>query len=185
MAGMEIAVNTQSALHAQYEGLAGMPGFFRVSVCAIFIGACLLAGKANASDSEALPGFNIEGAFCGIGHTNAKTAEITPQIVETETPAPTGPLLAQSTLKGLMKCHSDISLKDDGAGNHPCHQMKCCDTTSPGDSALGGSLSWAYVMQTGRCDNYQPASIAFGSNTVTPLSRPDAPELRPPASITV
>lgn len=185
MAGMEIAVNTQSALHAQYEGLAGMPGFFRVSVCAIFIGACLLAGKANAFDSEALPGFNIEGAFCGIGHTNAKTAEITPQIVETKAPAPTGPLLAQSALKVPMKCHLKMRFIGAAADSHPCHQMKCCDATSPGDSATGGVLAWAYVMETARADKYQQATLTFGANVIIPLSRPDLPELHPPASFTV
>lgn len=161
-----------------------MPGFFRVLVCAIFIGACLLAGKARAFDTEALPGFNIEGAFCGIGHTKAKTAQTPPKIAQTENPATTGHLLAQSALKRLMKCHLNIRLTG-GADNHPCHQMKCCDATSPGDSVPGASLAWVFVMETARADSRQPTAMIFGANVIVPLSRPDSPELHPPASITV
>lgn len=162
-----------------------MPGFFRVSLCAIFFGVCLLAGKASAFDSEALPGFNIEGAFCGIGHANAKTAQTPSKIVETEIPAPTGSILAQSALKGPMKCHLKMRFMGAAADSHPCHQMKCCDTTSPGDSATGSVLAWASIMETARADKYQQATLTFGSNVIIPLSRPDLPELHPPASFTV
>ncbi|MBF0293413.1 MAG: hypothetical protein HQK86_14785 [Nitrospinae bacterium] len=160
-----------------------MPGFFRVSVFAVFLATCILAGKANAFDSEALPGFNIEGAFCGISHTKAKTAQTPPKIEQTENPATKDPLLAQSAVKGLMKCHLNIRLA--AADTHPCHQMKCCDATSPGGAVPGGALVWASVMETARADNRQPAAILFGVNVIVPLSSPQAPELHPPASIAV
>jgi hypothetical protein len=103
--------------------------------------------------------------------------------VETEILAPTDPLLAQSTVKGLMKCHLNIRLTG-GAANHPCHQMKCCDPASPG-GAPDSFLSWNFTTDTAGVDKRQSGSAAFTANPVSPLLRPDSPEPRPPAPITV
>ena len=162
-----------------------MPGFFRVSVCAIFLASCLLAGKAAALSSEPLAGRNIDGVFCGIRHDNAGTDVKPAQQIEAENPIPIGPVMAQSAVEGRMKCHLPGHLAGSGIVNHPCQQIKCCDSTSPGGGAPGGFLSWDFTTETAGVDRRQPKAVEFTANHVFTLSRPDSPEPRPPASITV
>jgi hypothetical protein len=162
-----------------------MPGFFRVPVCAILFAACLLAGKAGALPAKPLAGTNIDGVFCGIGHKGAETDAKPAQTGEAENTIPVGSILAQSAVEGRMKCHLTGHQAYDSAINHPCQQMKCCDSTSPGAGAPGGFLSWDFTTETPGADNRQPNAVAFTANQVCPLLRPDSPEPRPPASITV
>lgn len=162
-----------------------MPGFFRVLVCAILFAACLLAGKAGALPADPLAGINSDGVFCGIGHKGAETDAKPAPAGEVEDTIPAGPILAQSAVQGLMKCHLAGHQAGDSVNNHPCQQIKCCDSTSPGAGAPGGFLSWNFTTETVVVDKRQPNAVAFAVNPVSPLLRPDSPEPRPPASITV
>jgi hypothetical protein len=162
-----------------------MPGFFRVLVCAITIGSCLLAGKADALPAGSLAGTNIDGAFCGIGHKGVETDGKPAPTGEVENAIPVGPELALSTAQGWMKCHQPGYQALASAINHPCHQMKCCDPASPGAGAPGGFLSWDFTTETAGADNRHPGSVAFASSHLPTLLRPESPEPRPPASLTV
>lgn len=162
-----------------------MPVFFRIRVCAILLGACLLAGKADASPAEPLAGTNIDGVFCGVGHDNPELEEKTAHTGEVDNAIPVSPILTQAAVKGLLKCHLANHLASDSAINHKCQQMKCCDSTAPGGSAPGGFISWNITMETVGADKCKPGTVNFIANTVSQLLRPDSPEPRPPASITV
>jgi len=162
-----------------------MPAFFRVSVCAILLGACLLAGKADALPAGPLAGTNIDAVFCGIGHKSAETDVKPAPAGEVENAIHIGHVMASSVAQGWMKCHPAGHQAIASAINHPCHQMKCCDPASPGSGAPGGFLSWDFTTETAGVDKRQPGAVAFAANPSLRLLRTDSPEPRPPTSTTV
>lgn len=161
-----------------------MSGVLRVSVCAILFGVCLLAGKADAFAPQTVAGADIEGVFCGIGHKNAKSSGQPALTGEAGSLIPIGPVLALSDAGGAMKCHLPNQLTGDVADSHPCHQMKCCDPASPSDGAALVFLQLDFAPAVVDALDQAPTSMPRGVGVASPLSRPEAPEPRPPASIT-